>query len=245
MAAMSTLGTSFGTAAADYESGRPTYPPDAVAWLLGPSPLRVADVGAGTGKLTRELARQGHDVVAVDPDAGMLAALSLAVPGVPTLVGAAEHLPLADASVDAVTFGQAWHWVEVAAASAEVARVVRPGGTLGLIWNLRDESVAWVAELGEAMGASKAESMISADEVEVDAPWGPLAHGSFAWSNQVTVAELTSMVRSRSYYIVGNATVRADIDANVAEVLASVAGTAPGATVPLPYVTHAFRSIRP
>ena len=245
MVAMSTLGTSFGTAAADYESGRPTYPPDAVAWLLGTSPLRVADVGAGTGKLTREVVRQGHDVVAVDPDPGMLAALSLALPGIPTTVGSAEDLPLPDASVDAVTFGQAWHWVDVPTASAEVARVVRPGGTMGLIWNLRDESVPWVAALGEAMGASKAESMLSSDEVEVSLPWGPLAHFSIAWSNPVTIAELTAMVRSRSYYIVGDPSTRADIDDNVAHVLADVADVAPGATVPLPYVTHAFRTTRP
>ena len=242
---MGTLGTSFGTAAADYESGRPTYPPDAVAWLLGTAPLRVADVGAGTGKLTRELVRQGHDVTAVDPDPGMLEALSLAVPGTPVSVGAAERLPLADASVDALTFGQSWHWVDVAQASAEAARVVRPGGVLGLIWNLRDESVPWVAELGEAMGSSKAESMMSGNEIEVAAPWGPLDHHSIAWSKPVTLAVVAAMVRSRSYYIVGEAALRATIDANVADVLHSVTDGGAAATISLPYVTHAFRSTRP
>ena len=91
---MGSLGTSFGTAAGDYERGRPSYPPDAVAWLLEGVTGPVVDVGAGTGKLTAQIVLHGHAVTAVDPDAAMLSALSVSVPGVPTLVGAAEALPL-------------------------------------------------------------------------------------------------------------------------------------------------------
>lgn len=238
---MSSLGTRFGTAAGDYSKGRPSYPPDAVAWLLGGVTGAVADVGAGTGKLTAEIARQGFAVTAIDPDAAMLASLAADLPQVPHAVGTAESLPLEDASVGAVTFGQAWHWVDVPAASAEVARVLTPGGVLGLIWNVRDEAVDWVAALGEAMGSSKAESMISAYEVEVGAPFGPLEERVFRWENPMTHEQVRAMVRSRSYYIAGDADFRARIDAGVDEVLAALGTDA----VAMPYVTHAFRTTRP
>ena len=238
---MTTLGTSFGTAAGDYEAGRPSYPPDAVAWLLDGVTGAVADVGAGTGKLTAEIARQGFAVTAIDPDAGMLAALASTLPDVPHMVGTAESVPLDDASFAAVTFGQAWHWVDVAAASAEVARVLRPGGVLGLVWNLRDESVSWVAALGEAMGSSKAESLISSDDVEVAAPFGPLQERIFHWVNPMSPQQVRAMVRSRSYYIAGSDDFRARVDAEVSAVLAGL----DDGPIPMPYVTHAFRTNRP
>lgn len=132
------LANSFGEQAGLYERARPDYPDAAVTWLVGAA-RRVADVGAGTGKLTRVLRRLGREVVAVEPDAAMRAELVAAVPGVEVLAGTGEALPLPDTSVDAVTFGQAWHWVDPAAGSIEAARVLRPGGVLGLVWNARDQ----------------------------------------------------------------------------------------------------------
>ena len=123
----------------------------------GERSIRVADVGAGTGKLTRAAVELGAEVVAVDPDPKMLAVLRENVHGVPTFVGSAESLPLPDASVDAVLLGQAWHWVEPRAGSAEVGRVLRSGGVLGLVWNIRDESVPWVARMTRIMHGSYAE----------------------------------------------------------------------------------------
>lgn len=153
MATRDEMARSFGAEADAYETGRPEYPREAVRHLidgLGPHP-RVADVGAGTGKLTRALVELGADTVAVEPDAAMLERLSVAVPGVPTLLGSAEQLPLGNASVDAIVFGQAWHWVRPDEACAEAARVLRPGGVLGLIWNVRDERVDWVARMSAIM----------------------------------------------------------------------------------------------
>src|SRR5690349_24650014 len=144
---MDERGRRFGTAAAEYERGRPGYPDTAVAWLLEGVGGEVADVGAGTGKLTEGVLTAGRTAIAIDPDAGMLERLHGRLPQVRTEVGTAEHLPLPDASVDAVVLGQAWHWVDPVAASAEAARVLRPGGRLGLIWNIRDETVDWVAAL--------------------------------------------------------------------------------------------------
>ena len=239
---MGTLGTSFGSAAGDYVAGRPGYLPDAVAWLLAHVTGAVADVGAGTGKLTAEIASQGYAVTAVDPDPLMLEALRATVPGVETIEGQAESLPFERASLGAVTFGQAWHWVDVPMASAEAGRVLSSGGVLGLIWNIRDESVDWVAELGAAMGSSKAEVMITGRDVTVDAPFGELVERQWRWELPATVDGIRAMVRSRSYYIAGDERARAHIDAAVDEVLARHGA---GGTLLMPYVTHAYRATAP
>jgi SAM-dependent methyltransferase len=138
----------FERAGDDYERGRPGYPKAAVACLaesLGLGPGRVAlDLAAGTGKLTRALATTGAELVAVEPVAGMRRALEAALPSVRALKGTAEAIPLDDSSVDAVLVAQAFHWFDVPAAAAEIYRVLRPGGGLGVIWNSWDESVPWV-----------------------------------------------------------------------------------------------------
>ncbi len=131
----------FQQGAAAYERGRPGYPHDAVQWLwrelrLGPE-RTVLDVGAGTGKLTRELVPSGATVVAVEPVPAMRAVLEQVVPEARALAGTAEALPVEDESVDAVVVAQAFHWFDVPAAAAEFRRVLRPDGRLGLIWNRR------------------------------------------------------------------------------------------------------------
>jgi len=139
---------SFGAVADRYARARPGYPASAVEWLLEAAPgPEVVDLAAGTGKLTQVLVEAGTAVVAVEPDAGMRAALELAAPGVEVLAGTAESMPLPDASADAVLVAQAFHWFDARRACDEIARVVRPGGVLGLLWNLRDGSVPWVADL--------------------------------------------------------------------------------------------------
>ncbi|WP_234988187.1 class I SAM-dependent methyltransferase [Demequina sp. NBRC 110056] len=240
---MTAPGRSFGAAAADYERGRPGYPADAVAWMVGASPLAVvADVGAGTGKLTRALVAAGHGVIAVDPDPQMLAALAAAVPEAGRVEGTAERLPLAAQSADAVVLGQAWHWVDVAEGSAEIARVLRPGGTLGLVWNIRDESVPWVAELTKAMHGSAAERLLAGDGPRVGAPFPALEERSWSWVRTMAVSDLQAMVRSRSYYLEADAHRRAVIDEAVLRIGSAVARDG---TIDLPYVTRAFRTTRP
>lgn len=132
----------FDGAAAAYERGRPSYPAEAVAHLadrLGIRPGRtVVDLGAGTGKLTRLIVPLGARVVAVEPVAGMRAELLARASGVEVLDGTAEAVPLDDASADAATAAQAFHWFDGPRALAEIDRVLRPGGALGLIWNARD-----------------------------------------------------------------------------------------------------------
>lgn len=139
-------------AGATYERGRPDYPRAAAALLaerldLAPG-SRLADVGAGTGKLTRLLAEVGAGlVVAVEPMAGMRAQIVRQDAGVPVMAAGAEQLPLATGSLDAVTVAQAFHWFDVPRASAELARVLRPGGRLALVTNRPDHTTAWQAEL--------------------------------------------------------------------------------------------------
>jgi ubiquinone/menaquinone biosynthesis C-methylase UbiE len=129
------LGRSFDRAAVEYERARPGYPAALLTLLpLGPE-AEVLDLGAGTGKLTRVLAARYHRVVAVEPLDGMRAILEQVVPGVESLAGSAESIPVADASVDAVFAGQAFHWFANDEAVAEIARVLRPGGLLALVWN--------------------------------------------------------------------------------------------------------------
>jgi SAM-dependent methyltransferase len=111
----------------------------------------VVDLAAGTGKLTEVLVAAGADVVAVEPLANMRAELERALPSVRALDGAAERIPLPDGSADAVLVGQAFHWFDEGPALAEIARVLVPGGALGLVWNLRDDRVPWVAELTRVM----------------------------------------------------------------------------------------------
>ncbi len=131
----------FQQGAAAYERGRPGYPREAVQWLsaeLGLRPGRtVLDVGAGTGKLTRELVPSGATVIAVEPVPGMRAVLERVVPETRPLAGTAEALPVDDESVDAVVVAQAFHWFDGPAAVAEFHRVLRPDGRFGLIWNRR------------------------------------------------------------------------------------------------------------
>jgi SAM-dependent methyltransferase len=145
----------YGQGAQVYARGRPGFPPQALDWmkhelLLGPGRLAL-ELGAGTGKVTKLLARTGVGVIAVEPVAAMLALLAAELPAVKTLRATAEDLPLASSSADAVICAQAFHWFATAEALGEIHRVLKPGGVLGLIWNVRDQSVGWVARLTEIM----------------------------------------------------------------------------------------------
>jgi SAM-dependent methyltransferase len=210
----------------------------------GERSIRVADVGAGTGKLTRAVIELGAEVVAIDPDPKMLAVLRENVHGVPTFVGSAESLPVPDASLDAVLLGQAWHWVEPVGGSAEVGRALRSGGVLGLIWNIRDESVPWVARLTEIMHGSHAEQMLAEGDPPLAAPFGPAESRRWRWSRPMSRETLLAMARSRSYIITAAPEDRAQIEAGLVELFDDI-GAIGDAVVELPYVTRAYRAVRP
>jgi SAM-dependent methyltransferase len=138
-----------------YEAARPSYPAEAVAHVVGYGGIgpgrRVLDLAAGTGKLTRLLVPTGADVIAVEPVPGMRDRLVASLPEAEVHDGTAEALPLPDAGFDAVTVAQAFHWFDAPVALAEIARVLRPGGHLFLIWNTRDRSHDWVRQFGDLL----------------------------------------------------------------------------------------------
>lgn len=141
----------FSQASDKYERGRPEYPTELHAWLTQQAGIvagqRVVDLGAGTGKFTKLLARTGADVVAIEPVDAMRERLAQTLTGVQALAGTAEAMPLADASVNVLVCAQAFHWFANAPALQEMHRVLRPGGKLALVWNVRDESTDWVAAI--------------------------------------------------------------------------------------------------
>jgi SAM-dependent methyltransferase len=146
---------SFGSVAADYDRYRPPPPPEALDWLIPTDATAVLDLAAGTGAVTRLLVGRAERVFAVEPDDRMRAVLAARCPEAVTLAGRGEDIPLPDASVDAVVISSAWHWLDPDQAVPEIARVLRPGGTLGVIWVSRDTRVDWVAEFNSLMRAAR------------------------------------------------------------------------------------------
>ena len=196
----------------DYEAARPSYPPEAVAWFvehLRIEPERtVVDLAAGTGKLTRLLAPAGANLIAAEPVAGMRATFREVLPDIPMIATTAEQLAFRDASLDAVTVAQAFHWFDEDRALAALARALRVGGRVGLVWNARDRSVPWVDEVWSIM-----------DRVEKRAPWrdhenwsdsalrdmpgfGPLHAGEFRHEQVVTPTAMVQRVASVSHVAV-------------------------------------------
>ncbi|MGC3993686.1 MAG: class I SAM-dependent methyltransferase [Propionicimonas sp.] len=230
--------TSFGAGVAAYEQGRPEYVDEHVAWLLDGVRGRVLDLAAGSGKLTRAVTRLGFDIVAVDPDAQMLARNT----GVETHLGTAEDIPLPDASVAAVTVGQAWHWFDPAPAGPEIARVLVPGGRLGLIWNTRDVTHPFVAELSTIMGASPAELMVDGQDVPPAPGFGPFERARWDRVRWMTGDDLVAMVASRSHYLVADAATQAQIVAGVRDLLARHPHTAGRDRFEYPLHTTAYRA---
>jgi SAM-dependent methyltransferase len=235
---------SFGAAAAEYERGRPPYPAEAIDWLLPPGAARVADVGAGTGKLTKQLRERGVEVIAVEPLAGMREQLRRAVPDVAVLAGTAEQIPLADGSVDAVLVAQAWHWVDPARAIPEVARVLSPGGRLGLLWNLRDERHDVMARLSAIMQSWESPDS-GGRRPSIGEPFGPAERFDVEWVFRLSPGAVVDYVASRSYIITMEEPRRVSVLASVRELLASHPELAGRDEVGLPQVTRCSRADLP
>lgn len=247
MASHEEMSRSFGSVAAVYQAGRPDYPVEAAAWMLEPAGERprVADIGAGTGKLTGALVAAGAaEVIAVDPDADMLAELRRSHPGVPTRAGTGEQAPFDDGELDAAVFGQSWHWVDPSMGSTEIARVLRPGGVLGLIWNVRDDRVPWVQQMSNIMQISHGEAALASGAPDVREPFVDLETRRWEWSVPRSRDELFVMARSRSYIITASEEERARIEKALGELFDEI-GAVGDARVDLPYVTSAFRAVRP
>jgi SAM-dependent methyltransferase len=243
-----TQALSFGAAAGEYDRFRPGYPAEAVTFAVGTSaPARVVDLGAGTGLLTRALLALGHTVVPVEPDPGMRAQLTAASPATTALAGSAEAVPLPDADADAVLAGQAYHWFDRDRAHPEVARLLRPGGTFAPLWNLRDESVPWVAALGEIAGAVARHPSVPGELSDISdfgPGFGPIERAEFRHRTTHTGESLLGMVRTRSAYLTADERRRRELDAVVRELLTGHPDLAGRDTFELPYRTVVLRARR-
>jgi len=196
---------SFDGVADVYERSRPGYAPEAVTWISQRLPLgRVLDLAAGTGKLTRQLVPYALEVVAVEPGDEMRRVLQEVVPGVEALFGTAEAIPLPDESVDVVTVAQAFHWFDADRAVAEIARVLRPGGGLGLIWNTFDTSVPWIDALralvdGHRHGEPQYGHARWRDAFVTTRRFEPLEEHTFGLVQELETEELVDRIGSTSY----------------------------------------------
>ncbi|GAB3963884.1 class I SAM-dependent methyltransferase [Actinoallomurus acanthiterrae] len=238
--------SSFGGQAAAYSAERPGYPDAALRWALEPvagrTPLRVLDLGAGTGKLTEGLLRHTENVTAVEPDSAMLAELHARLPEVRALAGTAERIPLADGSVDAIVVGQALHWFDLSRALPEMARVLSPGGVLAALWNIDDHRVPWVRGLKEvARGTTTLKDWNAGSAFAPTAEFPETEQAEFPHAQRRTAESMAATIGTHSHALILPEAERAALLARIVDYLHATPETASG-EFDLPIVTLAIRS---
>jgi SAM-dependent methyltransferase len=235
---------SFDLVADAYDRGRPSYPDEAVDWLLrgarsAGDRLEVLELAAGTGQLTAQLERRGCTVTATDPSVAMLHRLVRRAPRSRVAAGTAEQVPLRAGSVDLVVAAQAYHWFDGEAMLREVARVLRRGGRLGIVWNTRDERIPWVKRLGRIIG-SPPQGDDPTELVDESAMFESVERATFRFWQPMTRESLRDLVRSRSTVAVMSDPERDRVLRKVDELYDDY-GRGPDGML-LPYVTTACRT---
>ncbi len=239
----------FGREAQTYERSRPTYPAEAISWLveqlrIGPE-ARVCDLAAGTGKLTRLLTPTGATLIAVDPIEAMWRVLHAALPEVALVAATAEALPFAAATFDAITVAQGFHWFDADVAALELQRVLRPGGRLGLLWNAPDRSIDWVDQLWSIMDRLERETPGRDHDprvVGLDAPssFGSLHAATFHHAQSLTPEGVVERFRGVSRLAALSAEEQAPRLDAIRTILVTHPQTAGQATVEIPYRVDAY-----
>ena len=241
----------FSSQALAYDRGRPDYPSELSAWLtqalrLGPGTIAL-DLGAGTGKFTRRLLSTGAHVTAIEPVDAMRAQLLSNLPGVTAIAATAQSMPLADASVDGVVCAQAFHWFATGEALREIGRVLRPGGRLGLVWNVRDESHDWVAAITHILSAYEGETPRFRSGA-----WRPLFPNELFSDLQETLLpyrhvgspDIVDRVLSVSFIAALPAAERARVAAQLQSLIATHPQLKGRPTIAFPYLTRTYCSTR-
>ena len=232
-----------------YQRSRPEYPREAVAWIAEQLDLRegrtVLDLGAGTGKLTRGLVETSARVIAVEPGDAMRTELERAVPGAEALSGSAEQIPLPDASVDAITIGQAFHWFRHGEAIPELQRVLRKGGRVAVLWNARDQEDALQRRISDLISPFVPPGRPGPHEWRLDLAAGPLAESAlgpleelhFLFVQRLDADELSDRIASMSFVASAPADARRALEAELRALVERHGGR-----VDFPYVTWVFVS---
>jgi SAM-dependent methyltransferase len=235
--------------AAIYQRARPSYPAAAISRLADALDIRpgrrVVDIGAGTGKLTRLLVDTGAEVVAVEPLPAMREQCAAVLPGIEILAGTAERLPLADGSADVIVAGQAWHWFDARAALAECARVLRPSGGLGLIWNDYDRTVPWARRFADAYRRRAADGPRHSDGAwrrafDGLAGWTPLEQALVPNLHRTTRTGVIERALSSSWVAALPPDAQAEVAGEVEAILDADPATAGRTDIDLPYVTEVY-----
>ena len=241
------------TGADTYVRGRPDYPPQVADWLTGTLGLNadktVIDLGAGTGKFTGRLVATGAQVIAVEPVPEMLEKLSAAFPDVLAVSGTAADLPLPNASVDVVVCAQAFHWFASPEALSEIARVLKPGGKLGLVWNLRDTAVSWVPKLDAIVNALEGDTPRYYTGAWRQAfphkAFGPLQARHFPHEHTGSPEDVIfNRVRSTSFIAALPQAQRDTVDAQMRALIESEPALKGKDVITVPYVTAAFVAVK-
>lgn len=243
--------TSFGSVADSYDKVRPGPAPAAVDWLLPPECSIAVDLAAGTGLFSRALEGRVPQVVAVEPDARMRDVLAARSTGTTVLAGQAEAIPLPDAYADAVFVSTAWHWFDPGLAAREIARVLKDGGRLGIVWTSRDREADWVAELDvlRAAGEPATVAQVRAEldrhhsvALPGDAAFGPARTASFGFTRTLTIEDTLDWLATSSGVITAG---QADREAGRARSRAALtARSADGRMIEMPLRSWCWQADR-
>lgn len=227
-----------------YQASRPNYPHDAVAFLVDSlgieADAHVLDLGAGTGIFTGQLLPYCERITAVEPTSGMRNVLKKRLPSVNVLDGRDIDIPLENGSVDCVVVAQAFHWFDAPVALEEIHRVLVEGGRLGVVWNERDESVPWVADLGQAMDwPTRRPYDVGQDFTTVLAagPFVNIERRKFSHHQVLDHERLFQRVLSTSYIAVLDDEEQSSVMKEVRRVVDPLPET-----IELPYVTDVYRA---
>jgi SAM-dependent methyltransferase len=256
---------SFGDVASTYERFRPGPPEAAITWMLPDSPATVVDLGAGTGAMTKDLVGRVDRIIAVEPDDRMRGILAGNLPQVTALRGTGESIPLDTSSVDVVLASSSWHWMESERALVETARVLVPGGTLGVVWAGPDpdgpfltQAQAMLSEMSSGPAALATSSDGDLDlgtvvmdtenrvetvlQIPVDAPFAPPEQQILTWDVALTADELIGLLGTFSWIITMPDDRRTHVIAEARRLLQDGLGISGDVTVDVQYRSEAWRT---